>query len=183
MSQYVVNITNGSGSKALPKGKYDVTASVPGYTGLLDPSTFTATDTEGSQAFTIAATGTLTLNINETGAEGGTPVTGGTFIRCNSDGTETYGTAKTITATGVCIFDAVPFGTSESPISVYVKQLTTDDTHNLHEGVVSVSMDGETKVQYVLNAPAATQTFTFTDANYAGLNMNGTLTFDGPQAG
>ena len=183
MSQYVVTITNGTGSKALPKGRYDVTASVPGYAGVLDPSTFTATEAEGSQAFTIAATGTLTLHVNETGAEGGTPVTGGTFIRCSSDGTETYGIAKTIDASGVCTFEAVPFGTGEAPVSVYVKQLTADDSHNRHEDVVTASMDGESKTQYVRNAPAATQTFTFADANYAGLNINGTLTFEGPQDG
>ena len=118
MAQYVVNITNGSGSEKLPIGQYDVTAAVPGYNGALDPTTFTATGSEGTQAFTISADGTLTLIVNETGAEGGTPVTAGTFIRCNSDGSETYGPAKTIDATGNCVFDAVPYGTAESPISV-----------------------------------------------------------------
>lgn len=142
--------------------------------------TFTATEAEGSQAFTIAATGTLTLHVNETGAEDGTPVIGGTFIRCNSDGTETYGTAKTIDASGVCTFEVVPFGTGEAPVSVYVKLLTGNDSHNLHEDVVTASMDEESKTQYVRNAPVITQIFTFAYANCAGLHMNG---FEGLQAG
>ena len=183
MAQYVVTITNGAGSKILPKGTYNVTASVPGYTGLLSPSTLTVGDTDASQAFTIAATGTMTLNVNETGAAGGTAVTGGTFIRCNSDGSETYGTAKTVDSSGVCTFNNVPFGTSEAPINVYVKQLTSDDTHNVFADVVAVAMDTMAKIQYVQNAPAALQSVTLTDANYAGLNMDGTLTLDGPQAG
>ena len=181
MAQYVVTITNGTGSQILPKGKYDVTASVPGYAGTLDPSTFTASELEGNQSFTIAATGTITLHVNDTGASGGTPVTSGSFIRCNSDGTETYGTAKTIDAMGACTFDFVPFGTSEAPIDVYVKQLTSDETHNVHPGVVTVSMSEPNQTQYVQNTPAALQSFTFADANYAGLNLNGTLTFEGPQ--
>ena len=105
----------------------------------------------------------------------------GIFIRCNSDGTETYGTAKTIDAMGACTFDFVPFGTAEAPIHVYVKQLTLDETHNVHPGVVAVSMSEPNQTQYVQNTPDAFQSFTFADANYAGLNLNGTLTFEGPQ--
>lgn len=182
MSQYLVPITNGTGSQRLPIGAYNVTADVTGYTGVLDPTTFTATGSDGSQAFTIAATGTLTLNVNETGASGGTPVTSGTCIRCSQDGTTTYGTAKTISATGDCIFDHVPFGTAGTPATFYVKQLTSDDTHNIYSGVITVSMEAETQTNYVQNTLAANQSFTLTDAYYSGLNIDGSLTFDGPQA-
>lgn len=181
MAQHVVNITNGAGSQALVAGNYTVTAAVTGYTGTLDPTTFTATSSTGSQAFTIAATGTLTLNVNDTGAVGGAPITSGTFIRCNADGSQTYGTAKSISALGVCVFDAVPFGTVGSPVAVYMKQLTSDATHNIYPGVLTASMTAQMQSQYVLNGAAALQSFTFTDANYSGLNMDGTLTFDGPQ--
>lgn len=86
MAEYIVTITNGTGSELLPAGNYNVAASVTGYDGALDPTTFAATTSEGSQAFTLAATETLTLNVNETGALGGTPITSGTFIRCSQDG-------------------------------------------------------------------------------------------------
>lgn len=181
MSQYPVTITNGTGSGNLPAGQYTVTSNVTGYSNIsLDPNTFTATTSTGSRAFTIAATGTLTLNVNETGASGGTPITGGTFIRCNQAGTVNYGTAKTVSALGVCTFDYVPYGDGTTPYAVYVKQLTSDSTHSIFSGVITANMSAQTQSQYVQNTPAAEQSFTFTDANYSGLNMNGTLTFDGP---
>ena len=181
MSQYVVSITNGAGSQNLPAGNYDVSAAVTGYNGVLDPDAFTATTSTGSQAFTIEATGALTLNINETGASGGAPITGGTFIRCNQAGTQNYGTAKTVSALGVCSFSNVPYGTALAPYTLYVKQLTSDESHSIHSGVISIDMEAATQSNYVQNLPAALQSFTFTDANYAGLNISGSLTFDGPQ--
>lgn len=181
MSQYIVNITNGVGSERLPIGVYDVTASVTGYTGLLDPDTFTATGIAGSEDFTIAAEGTLTLVVNETGASGGTPITSGSFIRCNVDGTVTYGTAKTVSAIGECVFDHVPYGTSGSPYTFYVKQLSSDDSHNFDTDPITISMEGDTQTDYVLNTLAALQSFTLVDAYYSGLTVDGSMTFDGPQ--
>lgn len=183
MAQYNVTITNGTGSQDLPAGLYNVTTAVTGYSNItLDPNTFTATTGTGSQAFTVAAAGTLTLNVNETGASGGTPITSGTFIRCNQTGTTDYGTAKTVSALGVCTFNNVPYGDGTTPYTFYVRQLTSDSSHSIQAGVITVSMDAETKTQYVQNLPAALQSFTFTDANYSGLDISGTLTFDGPQA-
>lgn len=181
MSQYVVTITNGAGSQRLPTGAYDVTASVTGYTGLLDPTTFTATGSPGSEDFTVAAEGTLTLVINETGASGGTPITSGTFIRCNSDGSTTYGTAKTVSAIGECVFDHVPYGTGVAPYAFYVKQLTSDGSHNFDTAPITIDMASTTQTNYVLNALAALQSFTLVDAYYSGLNVSGSMTFDGPQ--
>ncbi len=181
MAEYIVTITNGAGSELLPAGNYNVAASVPGYDGLLDPSTFEATALEGAQAFTLAATGTLTLTVNETGASGGTPITDGTFIRCSQDGLTEYGAAKDVDGSGICIFDHVPFGESESPYTFYIKQLTSDKTHNVHTGVIAVEMQASTQEEYVQNTLAAEQSFTFADANYSGLTLSGTLTFTGPQ--
>lgn len=181
MAQYIVTITNGAGSEFLPTGNYDVTAAVTGYDGALDPTAFTATALGTAQAFTLAATGTLTLTVNETGASGGTPVTSGTFIRCSQDGLTEYGTAKTIDGTGICIFDHVPFGESGTPYTFYIKQLTSDATHNAHVGVIAIDMEDETQSEYVQNTAAAEQTFTLEDEYYSGLDLSGTLTFTGPQ--
>ncbi len=181
MAQYVVTITNGTGSEFLPTGNYDVTASVAGYDGALDPTTFAATALGTAQAFTLAATGTLTLTVNDTGDSGGTPITSGTFIRCSQDGLTEYGTAKTIDGSGTCIFDHVPFGESGTPYTFYIKQLTSDAAHNIHADVIAIDMEGVTQAEYVHNPPAAEQTFTFADENYSGLTLSGTLTFTGPQ--
>ncbi len=181
MADYIVTITNGTGIELLPAGNYNVAASVTGYDGALDPTTFTATTSTGSQAFTLAATGTLTLTVNETGASGGTPITAGTFIRCSQDGLTEYGSAKTVSGSGICVFDHVPFGEIGSPYTFYIKQLTSDTTHNIHVGVISIAMEDSTQDEYVQNTLAAEQSFTFTDENYSGLNLSGTLTFTGPQ--
>lgn len=180
MAQYPVTITNGVGSENLPAGSYTVTKSIVGYDGVLDPTIFIATASTGSQAFTAAATGTLTLNVNETGASGGTPITGGTFIRCNQAGTTDYGTAKSVSAAGVCTFDHVPLGEVGTPYTFYVRQLTSDTSHSIQTGVITISMEEEEQSEYVQNLPAEQQDFTMTDAYYSGLNLNGTLTFDGP---
>lgn len=182
MATYNVTITNGSGSQELPAGLYNVTAAVTGYDNVtLDPSTFTATTGTGSESFTIAAAGTLTLNVNETGASGGTPITAGTFIRCSADGNTEYGTAKTVDASGVCEFDHVPYGDAVTPYEFYIRQLTSDTTHSIFDGVITIQMAALTQTEYVQNLPAAQQDFSFTDQYYSGLPISGSLTFDGPQ--
>ncbi len=180
MAQYNVTITNGSGKINLPAGKYTVTSNIPGYTGTLTPTTFTATTSAGSQDFTLSATGTLTLNANETGALGGTPIKGGTFIRCSQDGLETYGTEKTVNSSGICVFNNVPYGSTGSPQTFYIKQLTSDATHNIKTEVITINMENQTSDVYVQNNLIAEQQFTLADPNYSGNNLNGTLTFDGP---
>ncbi len=181
MAQYLVNITDGVGSTRLPIGDYRVSASVTGYTGVLTPTRFTATDSPGSQSFSVAAEGTLNLVINETAAAGGTPITGGSFIRCNANGLVTYGTIKTVSSTGECVFDHVPFGDTATPYTFYVRQVTSDDYHNFSTAPIAIQMEGATQTNYVLNTLAALQEFTVTDAHYAGLNITGSMTFDGPE--
>ena len=180
MANYNVTITNGQGSEAMKAGTYDVVAtSANGYepTSLL-PTTFTATSEAGTQTFTLSANGTLTFVVNETGASGGTPVTSGTIVMTNSTGDVEYGTPVTIGATGEAVFDNVPYGSGAEPYTLYFKQLTTDDNHNIYEGVITVSMTSQTQTEYVQNTAIATQTFTVTDANYNGLPVeNATLNF------
>lgn len=180
MANYTVNITNGQGSQAMKAGQYTVSASsAPGYDiSTLSPTTFTATTSTGSQAFTLSANGTLTFNVNETGAQGGTPITSGSIVMTDSTGTTQYGEVVSIGATGDAVFANVPYGTNEAPYTLYFKQLSTDAGHNIHTGVITVTMTAQTQTEYVLNSAISEQTFTLTDANYAGLPIqSATLDF------
>ena len=177
MANYNVTITNGSGSQNMKAGTYNVTATANGYdTSTLTPKTFTATDSTGTQAFTLTATGTLTINVNETGAEGGTPITAGSIIMTDSTGNVEYGTAVTIDSSGNAVFNNVPYGDADTPFTLYFKQLSTDDDHNIFDGVITVSMTAQTQTAYVQNTAIALQTFTLTDATY-GMPIDGALEF------
>ncbi len=177
MANYNVTITNGSGSQVMQKGTYDVTAEAAGYdVSTLSPTTFTATENAGSQAFTISANGTLTINVNETGAAGGTPITSGTLVMTDATGNTEYGQAVTIDASGNAVFENVPYGSTTEPFQLYFKQLTTADGYNIFEGVIPVSMTAQTQTEYVQNTAAAEQTFTLRDANY-DMPIDGTLNF------
>ncbi len=174
MANYNVTITNGTGSQAMQKGTYDVTATAVGYdVTTLDPKTFTATEAEGTQNFTLTANGTLTFNVNETGAEGGTPITSGTIVMTDETGNIEYGQPVNIGTDGNAIFNNVPYGEN---ITLYFKQLTTDENHNIYEGVVTVNMTEQTQTAYIQNTAIALQTFNLNDATY-GLPIDGTLTF------
>lgn len=177
MANYTVTITNGTGSQAMQRGTYDVTATANGYdVSTLEPKTFTATTAEGTQAFTLSANGTLTFNVNETGAAGGTPITGGSLVMTDATGATEYGQPVTIGADGNAVFENVPYGTATEPFQLYFKQLSTADGYNPFEGVISVSMTAQTQTEYVQNTAAAVQTFNVTDANY-GMPVDGSLTF------
>ncbi len=179
MANYTVTITDGNGSQVMQKGTYTVTAEATGYdVSTLSPTTFTATESAGSQAFTLSANGTLTLTVNDTGAAGGTPITSGTIVMTDSTGNTEYGQPVSIDASGNAVFENVPYGTTTEPFQLYFKQLTTADGYNIFEGVISVSMTAQTQTEYVQNTAAAEQTFTLTDANY-GMPIDGALQFDG----
>ena len=180
MANYNVQITNGSGSENMKKGTYSVTVSAAGYDATsLSPTSFTASETAGSGSFTVSAEGVLTLIFNETGAEGGTPITGGSVIMTDATGTTEYGSAVTVSATGQAVFNNVPY-VAGTGYSLYFVQKATDENHNLYEGVISVSMENATQTVYVQNTPIAAQTFALTDANYSGLPVSSaTMTFTG----
>lgn len=177
MANYNVTITDGTGSQAMQKGTYTVTATANGYdASTLSPTTFTANETEGSESFTLSANGTLTFIVNETGAAGGTPITSGSIVMTDATGATEYGSPVSISATGEAVFNNVPYGTAGEPFQLYFKQLSTDDDHNIFEGVISVSMTAQTQTEYVQNTATAVQTFNLTDANY-GMPIDGSLTF------
>ena len=181
MANYNVTITNGQGSQAMKAGSYAVTAiQAQGYDlTSLAPTSYTATQSEGTGTFTLSASGTLTFVVNESGASGGTPVTSGSIVMTDQAGTTQYGSPVTISATGEAIFSNVPYGTSSSPFILYFKQLSSDENHNIYEGVITVQMESETQTGYVQNTPIATQNITLTDANYSGLSIpSATLNFE-----
>ncbi len=177
MATYNVTITNGTGSQTMKRGTYDVTATAAGYdASTLAPTTYTATDAIGSQAFTLRANGTLTFIVNDTGAEGGTPVTGGTIVMTDATGAVEYGQPVTIGADGTAVFNNVPYGTTAEPFQLYFKQLTSDENSNVFDGVISVQMTAQAQTEYIQNTAAAEQTFTLADETY-NLPIDGTLTF------
>ncbi len=174
MANYNVTITDGTGSQQVQNGTYNVSATVTGYDeSTLAPQTFTADGTPSTNAFTISANGTLTFNVNETGAAGGTPITAGEIVMTNQDGSVQYGTPVAIGADGNAVFDNVPY--DAAGYTLYFRQLSSDDTHNPVTDVITVNMTSQTQTEYVENTAAAVETFTLTDANYPGLPVNGTL--------
>ena len=113
---YVVNIANGTGAKDVLSGSYAVTAAVTGYSNVsVLPATQVIGKTAAAYPFTIAATGTLTLHVSETGASAGKAVVGATFVRCDSAG-NTYGAPILSDASGNAVFNNVPYAATGAPL-------------------------------------------------------------------
>lgn len=180
MANYNVEITNGSGSQNMKAGNYTVSVTASGYDATtLSPTSYTATASAGSGSFTVSASGVLTLVFNDTGAQGGTPVTSGQVVMTDQSGNTEYGTPVTIDASGQAVFNNVPF-VDQTGFALYFVQKSSDDAHNPYSGVISVNMAAETQTQYVLNSPIAEQTITLTDANYSGMPIaSATMSFVG----
>ena len=173
---YSINISNGEGSSNILNDTYTVTASVTGYdNSTIDPSSIQVVDGINSYAFTISATGTLTLHVTEDGTQSGTPIVGATFIRTDSTGTE-YGTQITTDSNGDAVFNNVPFAQTDAPI-IYFKQTASDGEHEFNSNVQNTTMTASTSTLEITNAAPALRTFTLTDENYANLNIGtGTIT-------
>ena len=187
MANYNVTIINGSGSQTMETGDYSVSAIyAPGYDmTTLAPTSFSATASATTGAFTLSATGTLTIIFNETGEEGGTPITSGTVVMTNSTGEVEYGSVVNIDSNGTATFSNVPYGSVQSAYTLYFKQLTSDESHNIYENVFAVGMGGQTQTEYILNTlKSVIQNFTLTDANYPNLPVyNAVLEFEDSQTG
>lgn len=168
---YTVNITNGQGSAEVLNDTYTVTANVTGYdNATIDPSSLQVVDGTNNYAFTISATGTLTLHVTEDGTSTGTPIVGATFIRTDSTGTE-YGNLITTDATGNAVFNNVPFAQTGAPI-IYFKQIASDGEHEFDTLVQNTTMTESTFTLEIINAAPALRTFTLQDANYENLNID-----------
>ena len=170
-------ITDGSGSSSIINGSYDVSASVNGYDNTsINPNDVTITEGTNTYAFTIAASGTLTLHVTEDGTAGGTPVVGATFVRTDSSGNE-YGTAITSDSNGDAVFNNVPYAETDAP-TIYYKQTASDGNHEFDNSLQNTTMTTSTSTIQIQNPLGATRTINLTDANYSNLPINGTLTLD-----
>ena len=170
----IVNITNGVGTESLINGNYTVEANVNGYdNSSINPSSVNITEGTNSYAFTISATGTLTLHVTDSGTTEGNPIVGATFKRTDSQGTE-YGNVITTDSNGDAIFNNVPFSETNAPL-IYYKQLSSDGEHEFSSDVASISMTTNTQTVQIENAIGATRTINLTDANYENLPIESGL--------
>ena len=171
-----ISITNGAGTGSLINGSYTVTADVTGYDNTsINPSSVSIVSGTNSYAFTVGATGTLTLHVTDDGTISGNPIVGATFYRTDSNGTE-YGSVITTDSNGDAVFNNVPFADANAPI-IYYKQTASDGDHEFDSTVQNTTMTVSTSTIQVQNPIGATRTITLTDANYTNLPIdNGTIT-------
>lgn len=172
----IININNGTGTGQLINDTYTVTADVTGYeNSTINPDSLTVVQGTDSYAFTISATGTLTLHVTDDGTTTGNPIVGATFYRTDSLGTE-YGTVVTTDSNGDAVFNNVPFADTNAPV-IYYKQTASDGDHEFDNTVQNTTLTTSTSTIEIQNAPGATRTINLTDANYANLPIGtGTLT-------
>ena len=168
-------INNGTGTSNLINDTYSVTAAVTGYDNTsINPSSINVVEGTNTYAFTISATGTLTLHVTEDGTQTGTPIVGATFVRTDSTG-NTYGSAITSDSNGDAIFNNVPFDATNAP-TIYFKQTASDGNHEFSDQVQSTTMTTSTSTVEIQNTVGALRTISLTDANYANLPIDGSLT-------
>lgn len=176
MQEHIIPITNGVGSKELANGNYEVTATITGYDNAsIDPASQEVTEGVNDYAFTIAATGTLTLHVSDDGTEIGVPIVGAKFYRCDAEGT-TYGEAITSDDSGNAVFNNVPYAESDAPV-IYYKQIQSDGEHTFDDALQNTTLTEETSTIEVTNPDAEVRNFSVTDANYANLPIaDGSIT-------
>lgn len=166
--QYSIAITNGTGTEEILKDTYSVSALVNGYdNATIEPDSMIVADGTTTQAFTIAADGTLTLHVTEDGTAEGTPIVGATFIRLDSAGNE-YGEEITSDANGDAVFENVPYSATET-INIYYKQTASDGEHDFDDTQQTTSLTAQTGTEEIENPGPQTVTITLTDANYENL--------------
>ncbi len=165
MARHTIPITNGKGSIELVNGVYNATAIVGGYdASTLDPKKVTIIEGTNDYAFTIRATGVLTLHVTDTGDKTtGVQIIGAKFVRTDSTGTIT-GTEVTTDHDGNAVFNNVPFAPSGST-EIYYKQITSDGGHTFDETVKSVIMTASTETIEIENPTAPVRNIMLTDAS------------------
>ena len=172
----VITITNGTGTSDIVNGSYNVTATVNGYDNAsILPTSVDITEGTNTYAFTIGATGTLTLHVTEDGTSSGTPIIGATFVRTDATGNE-YGSTITTNANGDAVFDNVPYDATNAPV-IYYKQTASDGDHEFDNTVQNTTLTTDTATVEIQNALGAQRTINLTDANYENLPIEaGSLT-------
>lgn len=174
---YNINVVNGSASENILNGDYSVSTNVIGYdNSTIDPASVTVSEGVNTYNFTVAATGTLTVHISETGEAGGTPIVGAKIIRCDSEG-NTYGSEVTTNEEGNAILANVPYAATGAPI-IYFKQTTSDGTHEFPITLQNITMTTQTDTFELQNPVPALRTINYTDKNYDGLPVTGTITLN-----
>ena len=172
----VITIVDGEGTSNLINDTYTVTSNVSGYDNTsIAPSSVSVVEGTNTYAFTISATGILTLHVTEDGTSAGTPIVGATFVRTDSTGNE-YGTPITSDASGDAVFNNVPFDSTNAP-TIYFKQTASDGDHEYSSSVQSTTMTTSTETLEIQNTVGALRTINLTDENYANLPVDGSLTF------
>ncbi len=143
-----VGITDGIGTINLADGNYEVSTNTLGYNNSsISPKSILLTDEEDTFDFAISATGTLTLHVVETDTN--LPIVGAKFYRCSSIGV-TYGDVIITDEFGNATFNNVPFE-ENNPISVYFRQIESDDKHTFDDGINNVKLVQNMKIVNVYN--------------------------------
>lgn len=168
MSQHVIPITNGKGTKEITNGTYDVTGEFTGYdNSSILPATQEISEGVNEYSFTIADTGKLTLHVTDDGTDVGVPIEGATFIRCDAEG-NTYGNPVTSDVDGNAVFQHVPFAADSAP-AVYYKQTASDGEHEFSDELRNTTLTEENVTVEIQNTDSTERTFTIIDANYENL--------------
>lgn len=171
---YNITITNGQGSENILNGNYSVSSTVAGYDdSTILPSSVDVVEGTNEYAFTVAATGTLTIHVTEEGTVGGTPIVGAKLKRTDSLGNE-YGDEITTDENGSAVLNNVPWDSS-SNVTIYYKQTSSDGDHEFSDEIRQINLSSSTGTVEIQNTVAVLRTITLTDANYAGLPLNGEI--------
>lgn len=167
---YTININNGIGTGEVLDGTYTVSSNSIGYDNTsIDPKSLIIDSTHNEFSLTISATGTLTFHVTEEGNESGTPIVGAKFIRCDSE-SNTYGEEKISDSNGNVVFNNVPYKDTNTPL-IYYKQTASDLNHEFDNTLGQTGLVLSTRTIEIQNKKPALRTFSLTDANYSGLNI------------
>ena len=169
MARHTIPITNGKGSIELVTGTYNAQAVAGGYdVSTLNPKSVTIVEGTDTYAFTISATGTLTLHVTDTGnPDTGVQIIGAKFIRTDSTGI-IVGTEVTTNQDGNAIFNNVPFAESGSN-AIYYKQISSDGGHTFDDTVKTITMTEASETVQVTNPTAPVRNFTLMDASFPNI--------------
>lgn len=169
MARHTIPITNGKGSIELVAGTYNAQAVAGGYdASTLNPKSVTITDGTPTYAFTISATGTLTLHVTDTGVPNtGVQIVGAKFIRTDSTGS-IVGNEVVTNEDGDAVFNNVPFATSGSS-AIYYKQIASDGGHTFDDAVKSIIMTEASETVQITNPPAPLRNFTLMDESFPNI--------------
>lgn len=164
-----IAIKDGIGSAEVKSGVYKVSSKIPGYdNSTIKPSCIKINDI-GIYAFTIAATGTLTLHVTD---ECGKPIKNAKFIRTDKYG-KTYGCEIESDCNGDAKFLNVPYGI-DAPC-IYFKQTASIRNYKFNDEIQSIKMTNKNETLNIKNYKKLCETFTVVDVNYDNIPVTGTL--------